>query len=61
MNVPDPGLKLNLCNRYNGACYSEARLHRGPLKCYVTPWGCVSFPGKKHYEGERFNVITVTN
>ena len=35
---------------------------KGPFKCYVTPWGVggVSFPGKKRYEGVRFNVICVT-
>ena len=29
----------------------------------VTPWGWVgvSFPGKKRYEGVRFNVISVTS
>ena len=34
----------------------------GPFKCYVTPWevGGVSFPGKKRYEGVRFNVICIT-
>ena len=34
----------------------------GPFKCYVTQWGGggVSFPGKKRYEGVRFNVISVT-
>ena len=34
---------------------------RGPFKCYVTQWGWVgvSFPEKKHYEGVRFNVISV--
>ena len=44
-----------------------------PFKCYVTPWGVgvggggwlvggggFSFPGKKCYEGLRFNVISVT-
>ena len=32
-----------------------------PFNCYVTPWGGgVSFPGKKRYEGVRFNVISVT-
>ena len=34
----------------------------GPSKCYVTQlvWVGVSFPGKKNYEGVRFNVISVT-
>ena len=34
----------------------------GPFKCYVTQLGVggVSFPGKKRYEGVRFNVISVT-
>ena len=36
----------------------------GTFKCYVTPWGGggggVSFPGKKHYEGVRFNIISIT-
>ena len=33
----------------------------GPFKCYVTQWrwGGVSFPGKKHYGGVQFNVISV--
>ena len=34
-----------------------------PFKCYLTPWGLgggVSFPGKKRYEGVRFNVISIT-
>ena len=39
------------------------RVSMGPFKCYVTQmrwgWG-VKFFGKKHYEGERFNVISVT-
>ena len=35
----------------------------GPFKCYVTQMevgGGVKFSGKKHYEGVRFNVISVT-
>ena len=30
------------------------------FKCYVMPRGGVSFPGKKRYEGVRFNIISVT-
>ena len=39
---------------------------RGAFKCYITQWrgggggGGVSFPGKKHYEDVRFNVISLT-
>ena len=37
-------------------------LAEGPFKCYVMQWGggVVSFPGKKRYEGVRFNVTSVT-
>ena len=31
----------------------------GPFKCYVTQWGC-QLSRKKRYEGERFNVISIT-
>ena len=37
----------------------------GPFKCYIMqmgwgPTGGVNFSGKKHYEGVRLNVISVT-
>ena len=34
----------------------------GPFKCYVMQVGVggINFSGKKHYEGVRFNVISVT-
>ena len=32
----------------------------GPFKCYSEGWEGVKFPGKKRYEGVRFNVIRVT-
>ena len=33
----------------------------GPFKCYITQiGGGVKFSGEKHYEGVRFNVISVT-
>ena len=35
--------------------------HRiGPFKCFVIQWRDVRIPGKKRYEGVRFNVICVT-
>ena len=35
----------------------------GPFKCYIMLWGGwgVSFHRKKHYEGVRFNVISITS
>ena len=36
---------------------------KGSFKCYVMQWGVAgvsAFPGKKHYEGVRFNVVSVT-
>ena len=36
-------------------------LFKGPLKCYVMPWGwACQLSREKHYEGAMFNVISVT-
>ena len=42
--------------------FPSVRFLLGPFKCYVTQMGVggVNFYGKKHYEGVRFNVISVT-
>ena len=41
--------------------YNRCNVARGPFKCYVMQWGWgVSFPGRKRYEGVRFNVIRFT-
>ena len=36
--------------------------NKGPFKCYVCSrgWEGVRFPGKKRYEDEQINVISVT-
>ena len=41
---------------------NKATMAFGPFKCYVTHTGVgmSHFPGRKRYEGVRFNVISVT-
>ena len=49
----------NVCICFKMSIKSKFNVYYGLFKCYVMSWG-VSFPGKKRYEGVRFNVISLT-